>query len=135
MIELSATTAFMLSLALIVHPPFNTCNGRHEQIILNHAMSIQVLFAVEYVEKNAVKHIITSVSWIISYDYAFQLIECRSYLSVLVGIFGNTECSGIRTIQQFVDIGEYVCVFILHVATYLVNVVVEEAQNKNGNIV
>ena len=93
------------------------------------------MFAIEDVEQDIVELVVALFFRIIFDDDVFQFSQFGFYLIVLAGKSGDVVIWGQFTFQQFLYVGEYRFVFILHVSAYFLGIFIKEFQDEIGYIV
>lgn len=97
-------------------------------------MHIQVLLAVDDVEKHRVERIIIFAR-VVAYDDVFQFFKFDAYRIVLIGKCPDAIILVVFALKQASDVGKHALILVSHVLAHLAHVVVIELQNQKSDLV
>ena len=109
--------------------------GRHEEIIFHFVVRSQVLLAIENIEQDGIHHVGLPAVGIILDDAVLQFGQLLVDVVVMAHEHVDVIVLVLLAFQQLVDISKHMRVFVAHVVTHFLYIVVEKCQDEEGDFI
>jgi len=114
---------------------FQLKHGRHKEIIFHFVVRSQIFLTVEDVEEDGIHHVGLPAVGIILDDAILQFGQLLVDVVVMTHEHVDVVVLALLAFQQLIDVRKHVRVFVTHVVTHFLYIVVEKCQDEEGHFI